>query len=80
MVSGRRRSRLRQGVQEELIKYFCGGVPARSVTEIAGVIRGDLKTRPGIIVCALGRLGFGDNTNPDLRQDLQDLAPEIWRT
>ena len=39
MVSERRRSRLRQGVQEELIKYFCGGVTARSAAEIAGVNR-----------------------------------------
>src|SRR3954471_13738389 len=39
MVEGRRRSRLRRGVQEELIKYFCGGVTARSAAEITGVNR-----------------------------------------
>ena len=39
MVSGRRRSRLRRGVQEELIKYFCGGVTARAAAEISGVNR-----------------------------------------
>ena len=39
MVSERRRSRLRQGVQEELIKYFCGGVTARAAAEISGVNR-----------------------------------------
>lgn len=39
MVSERRKSRLRRDVQEELIKYFCGGVTARSAAEIAGVNR-----------------------------------------
>ena len=39
MVSERRRSRLRRGVQEELIKYFCGGVTARAAAEISGVNR-----------------------------------------
>ncbi len=39
MVRERQRSRLRRGVQEELIKYFCGGVTARSAAQIAGVNR-----------------------------------------
>lgn len=39
MVRVRRRSRLRRGIQEELIKYFCGGVTARAAAEIAGVNR-----------------------------------------
>jgi transposase len=39
MVTERRRSRLRRGVQEELIKYFCAGVTARSAAQIAGVNR-----------------------------------------
>ncbi|WP_041559086.1 hypothetical protein [Novosphingobium sp. PP1Y] len=39
MVSERRRSRLGRGVQEELIKYFCGGVTARAAAEISGVNR-----------------------------------------
>lgn len=39
MDRGRRRSRLRRGVQEELIKYFCGGVTARAAAEISGVNR-----------------------------------------
>jgi transposase len=39
MVRDRRRSRLRRGVQEELIKYFCAGVTARSAAQIAGVNR-----------------------------------------
>ena len=39
MVMKRRRSRLRRGVQEELIKYFCAGVTARSAAQIAGVNR-----------------------------------------
>jgi transposase len=39
MVIERRRSRLRRGVQEELIKYFCMGVTARSAAQIAGVNR-----------------------------------------
>jgi transposase len=39
MVIKRRRSRLRRGVQEELIKYFCAGVTARSAAQIAGVNR-----------------------------------------
>jgi transposase len=39
MVTARRRSRLRRGVQEELIKYFCAGVTARSAAQIAGVNR-----------------------------------------
>ena len=39
MVRARRRSRLRRGVQEELIKYFCAGVTARSAAQIAGVNR-----------------------------------------
>jgi transposase len=39
MVMVRRRSRLRRGVQEELIKYFCGGVTARAAAEISGVNR-----------------------------------------
>ena len=39
MVRERRRSRLRRGVQEELIKYFCGGVTARAAGEISSVNR-----------------------------------------
>ena len=39
MVRDRRRSRLGRGVQEELIKYFCGGVTARAAAEISGVNR-----------------------------------------
>ena len=39
MVSERRRGRLPQGSQEELIKYFCGGVTARAAAEISGVNR-----------------------------------------
>jgi transposase len=39
MVTERRRSRLGRGVQEELIKYFCAGVTARSAAQIAGVNR-----------------------------------------
>ena len=39
MVRERRRSRLRRGVQEELIKYFCGGVTARAAAEISRVNR-----------------------------------------
>jgi transposase len=39
MVTERRRSRLRRGVQEELIKYFCAGVTARSAAQIVGVNR-----------------------------------------
>ena len=39
MFRERRRSRLRRGVQEELIKYFCAGVTARSAAQIAGVNR-----------------------------------------
>ena len=39
MVRERRRSRLRRGVLEELIKYFCGGVTARAAAEISGVNR-----------------------------------------
>jgi hypothetical protein len=36
MVRDRHRSCLRRGVQEELIKYFCGGVTARAAAEISG--------------------------------------------
>jgi len=39
MVRDRHRSRLRRGVREELIKYFCGGVTARAAAEISGVNR-----------------------------------------
>jgi transposase len=39
MVRERRRSRLRRDVQEELIKYFCACVTARSAAQIAGVNR-----------------------------------------
>ena len=39
MVSGRRKSRLRRGMQEELIKYFCAGVSARAAAEVSGVNR-----------------------------------------
>lgn len=39
MVIERRRSRLRRGVQEELIKYFCAGVTARAAAEVSGVNR-----------------------------------------
>ena len=46
MVWERRRSRIdlrspsaRRGVQEELIKYFCAGVPARAAAEVSGVNR-----------------------------------------
>jgi transposase len=39
MVRDRRRSHLRRGVQEELIKYFSGGVTARAAAEISGVNR-----------------------------------------
>jgi transposase len=46
MVIGRRRSRLPRGIQEELIKYFCAGVPARAAAEIAGVNR-----RTAILFC-----------------------------
>jgi transposase-like protein len=38
MVRVRRGSRLRRGVQEKLIKYFCGGVTARAAAETSGVI------------------------------------------
>lgn len=37
-----------------------------------------LTTRPGDIVCALGHLVSGDNTNPGLRQDWQDLVRIAW--
>lgn len=39
MVRERRRSRLGRGIQEELIKYFCAGVTARSAAEVSGVNR-----------------------------------------
>jgi transposase len=39
MVRMRRRSGLGRGIQEELIKYFCMGVTARSAAQIAGVNR-----------------------------------------
>ncbi len=39
MVRDRRGSRLGRGVQEELIKYFCGGGTARAAAEISGVNR-----------------------------------------
>lgn len=39
MIRDRRSSRLRQSIQEELIKYFFGGVTARAAAEIAGVNR-----------------------------------------
>jgi len=39
MVRDRRRSRLARGIQEELIKYFCAGVPARTAAQIVDVNR-----------------------------------------
>jgi transposase len=39
MVTEGRRSRIARGVQEELIKYFCAGVTARSAAQIAGMNR-----------------------------------------
>ena len=39
MLKERRRSRLRRSVQEELIKYFCAGVSARTAAALAGVNR-----------------------------------------
>ena len=37
-----------------------------------------LTTRAGDIVCALDRLALGDNEDPDLRQDWQDLVWIAW--
>ena len=39
MVTVRRRSRLRASIQNELIKYFCAGVTARSAAELTGINR-----------------------------------------
>lgn len=39
MVTVRRRSRLSLSIQNELIKYFCAGVTARSAAELSGVNR-----------------------------------------
>ena len=39
MVSVRRRSRLPVSIQNELLKYFCAGVTARSAAELTGVNR-----------------------------------------
>ncbi|MBL4596095.1 MAG: IS1595 family transposase [Robiginitomaculum sp.] len=39
MVSARRRSRLSASIQNELIKYFCASVTARSAAQLTGVNR-----------------------------------------
>ncbi len=39
MVIARRRSKLPVSIQQELIKYFCAGVTARSAAELTGVNR-----------------------------------------
>jgi transposase len=39
MVKSRRRSRLSASIQNELIKYFCAGVTARSAAQLTGVNR-----------------------------------------